>query len=118
MPLDLTKPVQTRDGRPVRILCTDRRHSVDTIVALVVRGDAYEAVVTYAADGSYGIAPSAEDLINVAERICGWVNLYPPGVASSRSAYVNGVYATREEADGGAGIDRIGVAYIDTERLA
>lgn len=39
--LDLTKPVQTRDGRPVRILCADARFGTGyTIVGLIDNGGA------------------------------------------------------------------------------
>lgn len=39
--LDLTKPVQTRDGRPVRILCADARFGAGyTIVGLIDNGGA------------------------------------------------------------------------------
>ena len=34
-PLDFSKPVQTRDGQPVRILCTDRKHPHYTVIGLI-----------------------------------------------------------------------------------
>lgn len=41
MTLDLNKPVQTRDGRPVRILCTDARFGPGhRIVGLIDNGGA------------------------------------------------------------------------------
>lgn len=36
MTIDFTKPVQTRDGRPVRIICTDAKNSTHPIVGVVV----------------------------------------------------------------------------------
>lgn len=35
-PLDFTKPIQTRDGRPVRILCTDAVHGVPNQPVLAI----------------------------------------------------------------------------------
>lgn len=37
-PLDFSKPVQTRDGQPVRILCTDRKHPNYTVIGLIEIG--------------------------------------------------------------------------------
>lgn len=64
--LDLNKPVQTRDGRPVRILCTNRK-SKYPIVGLVLKEDGSETTESWLADGGYhypaGIGEN--DLVNV-----------------------------------------------------
>ncbi len=66
-PLDLTKPVQTRDGHKVRILCTDARRGEETIVGLIMYANGMEALGTWKADGSYSVmlVESDSDLINV-----------------------------------------------------
>jgi hypothetical protein len=65
MAFDPKKPVQTRDGRPARILCTDAKSSFP-IIALVTMFDGSEAAHPYYAEGnsrSSSIHPF--DLVNV-----------------------------------------------------
>lgn len=59
-PLDLKRPVQTRDGRKVRILCTDRKPivgslacSLNTVVGLVDMGDSGEQPHSWSPDGQF-----------------------------------------------------------------
>lgn len=65
---DPTKPVQTRDGRPARIICTDRYESNGQfpIVALVNVG-AYEQVSYHRTDGRTTNYPTP-DLVNILKR--------------------------------------------------
>lgn len=83
-PFDPTKPCQTRDGRKVRILCTDaeltyvgRKHP---IVGLV---EEYQSPDTWDANGKYDSVDqeSKFDLINIPEKrkLTGWVNVYQNG---------------------------------------
>lgn len=46
MTFDPTKPVQTRDGRPARIVCTDVKGTTHSIVSLVTTGNV-EALVRH-----------------------------------------------------------------------
>lgn len=63
--LDLTKPVQTRAGRPVRILITDLRDQ-RPVVAIVTLDDNTETVETYYLTGHYlDHERSYWDLVNV-----------------------------------------------------
>ena len=82
-PLDLTKPVQTRNGKPARIICTDVK-SGQPILALVKCPDRTEAVISYSIDGSFfpDDRTSDNDLINVPNKKTFefWVNLYPTSV--------------------------------------
>lgn len=68
---DPTKPVQTRDGKPARIICTNRQHSL-SIVALI-NDNGTETVHTFTplgeCWGSRGIAGYADDLINTPMKI-------------------------------------------------
>ena len=61
------KPVQTRDGRKARIICTDRKDSHYPIVALVsYRGEDYEHCEYFTSDGLYSISGElGSDLINI-----------------------------------------------------
>lgn len=65
MSIDLTKPVHTRDGRKVRILCTDRRGGNDPIVGLVTYSDGTEGTASWRSTGKYGDVESELDLLNV-----------------------------------------------------
>lgn len=94
--LDLSKPVQTRDGRKARIICTDRKGHGHfdslTIVALVKYDDA-EVVHVYRQDGkSIDEGERSFDLINVPAKHVRWVNFYPHPHAPCE-------HATREAAD-------------------
>lgn len=79
---DPTKPVQTRDGRKVRILCTDKRghDGFDNlrIVALVTEKEGGETLDTFEANGScYGGEQSSDDLVNLPaphEALVTWFN--------------------------------------------
>lgn len=76
-PLDLTKPVETRDGRPVRILCTDAENAYYPVIALISEVDRGEHVTRYTQDGRY--MPGGEhprDLQNVVRTETVYVNLY------------------------------------------
>lgn len=62
---DPAKPVQTKDGRAARILCTDLKHPEDPMVVAITHGDGHESVYNYQADGRYFENPSDMDLENV-----------------------------------------------------
>ena len=84
MPIDFTKPVQTRGGLPVRILCTDCKSVQYPVVGLVSLGrdGLLEVLRTFTLDGKYSTdcAEQEDDLINVPERhkhadlIIAWAN--------------------------------------------
>ncbi len=104
---DPKKPVQTRDGKPVRIVCTDASGPYP-IVAIIEeqRGDAYR----YTAEGDLHLGhETGLDLLNVPEKFSRkvWVNVYP----NRRTAG----HATRERADRKACPDRIACIEITIE---
>ena len=62
--LDLTKPVQTRDGRPVRILATDLRSEYP--VTGIISHPGYDEVETWTLDGAFVSSDEhPDDLVNV-----------------------------------------------------
>jgi hypothetical protein len=74
--LDLTKSVQTREGRKVRILCTDRRNE-KTIVGLAESDGGSEVVLTWFPSGVYGVSPGhLDDLVNAPETHVVYLNMY------------------------------------------
>ena len=97
MKLDPTKPVQTRGGKPVRILCADRADSAYPIVGLVMLESGYEEPEWWMPDGScYQNGSSDEDLINVPEKHVMYFNVYKGDCKYSIRYSANG---TREQAD-------------------
>lgn len=112
--LDLTKPVQTRDGRPVRLLCTDA-NSRFPVTGLVSQPQGNDVVGTWTVEGSYLDEPGEDplDLVNVSVRHEGWVNIRrfedrPAGLCLETPR----VYATRAEADAHAKPSRIACVFI------
>lgn len=77
---DPTKPVQTRDGRKARIICSNAKQGRYPIVALVENRDMAEEIGSFTTDGKEWDFESKgkRDLINVPERIEReyWVNVY------------------------------------------
>lgn len=85
---DLTKPVQTRDGRMARVLATDLlgadsggpgyEGSYDTVVVAVTQENGRETVYTYQPNGRYwtGSSDIDLDLVNVPEKDERFVNVY------------------------------------------
>lgn len=90
------RKVVTRDGRAVRIICTDRKGTEDTVLALCLMGDGSENCYCYPPNGKeYLTSNSYRDLFFATEKKKGWVNLY-----KFNSVTVPGtkVYDTEEEA--------------------
>jgi hypothetical protein len=69
---DVTKPVQTRDGRKARIICTDRAFVSANgeswpIIALISNGDGKEHAYYYRNDGGGLVRDAAYSLVNIPE---------------------------------------------------
>lgn len=114
MKLDLTKPVQTRDGRKARIICTDAKH-IKPVIALVTEPNTFECVALYGADGNFFADKTLEsrnDLVNVPEtnKLEGWLNVY-----SSTPSCQSRIHPTKEYADDCASEKRL--ACIDLSKL-
>ena len=95
-----SRRVVTRDGREVRIRCTDRRGGKgQPIVALVGTPDMDEEYVgTYREDGRWSTSGCASDLdlFFAPEKKEGWLNIY----RSESGFYLRGnPYESKEEAD-------------------
>ena len=85
------KPVCTRDGRPVRILCYDFiTPENNPIVALVKLNEKQEGIVCYTGNGkNYPNGECSLDLMMATEKKEGWINIYEGGIVSS-------IYATEK----------------------
>lgn len=77
MATDLTKPVQTRNGRPARIVSTSLRGPYP-IAAIVSLEGGHEAVISLTPEGRFtvGDGECAFDLVNVPETHTFWLNIY------------------------------------------
>ena len=71
------KPVCTRDGRKVRILCFDAQNKDYPIVALVKNENKdKECVITYRKDGTVNpYSQNKNDLMMLVEKREGWINI-------------------------------------------
>ena len=69
MTLDLTKPIQTRDGRAVRILASDVKGTYPLVAAVTRRNTNREAVEAYTIEGRF---------LNNRENPLDLINLPPP----------------------------------------
>ena len=106
-----SRKVVTKNGRSVKIICTDRKHSRYPIVALVKsRFTENESIVCYTKEGKlYDDVLMDVDLVFVSEKKGGWINVYEEGT----NGYLDGcICSTEEEAK------RIrGCGYITTIKI-
>ena len=106
-----SRKVVTRDGRNVRIVCTDMKNTSYPIVALITDKEAGEFCIEYTSDGKFRDLniEYTLDLFFAPEKHEGWINVYEEG--SNR--YLEGcIYETKEEAK------RIrGYGYITTIKI-
>ena len=95
-----SRKVVTRDGRRVRIICTDRRDLNFPIVTLIERelgeGEG-EVIYAHTKDGIYcNTCPTTYDLFFAPETHEGWVNIYK----SNYGGYeLSQVYQRKEDAE-------------------
>ena len=106
--IDWIKPVQTRDGRKVRVLCIDKAGE-RSVVGLVVHETAGETIYAWYASGNYMSNTHNLDLINVPEKRVAWVNMYPDKNALGVPC------KSRDEADKDAAHDREACVRVEYE---
>lgn len=94
-----SRKVVTRDGRDVRIICTDAKIESTPIVALITQSNGDdEALVTYRRDGKFMEEYDANcDLFFASKKHEGWINIFKGvGFNYVGAAYI---YNSREEAE-------------------
>ena len=88
-----SKKVVTRDGKSVRIRCTDRKDAVYPIVALI-DSEGKEEILSYTKNGYfyYDGRKDVNDLFFAPEKHEGWANIYGKFLACD-------IFSTKEEAE-------------------
>ena len=110
---DPNKKVVTRDGRNVRIICTDRKGTEYSVVALCTMSSGSEDCYFYFPNGRmYLSADSCLDLFFAPERHEGWINLYKINSSISPGPLT---YNTKKEAELAARPDYISTIKIEWE---
>ena len=100
-----SRKVVTRDGRRVRVICTDMKSTTYPVVALIEDGSGYEQLTTFSKNGEYAVNESSRsDLFFVTEKHVGWINIRR---SDSNGYYIgqNKLYNSKEEADAVAKIN-------------
>lgn len=93
-----SQKVVTRDGRDVRIICTDAK-SDEPIIALVTdKEDNKESLLNYKENGKYFYAVSENDLFFAPIKREGWINLYKGIVKDYLPSVGQKVYESKESA--------------------
>ena len=93
---DPNKKVVTRDGRDVRIICTDRQGGDRPILALCTMSNESENLYFYLPNGRmYLNVDTCMDLFFAPEKKEGWVNLYD----LSEGPCLGRVYSSKEVAE-------------------
>ena len=92
-----SRKVVTRNGRNVRIVCTDMKYKVYPILALEeIPDDNSEYVYAFTKDGNYEIGDlSIHDLFFAPEKHEGWINIYE----DMGNRKYTGIYDTKAEAE-------------------
>lgn len=108
-----SRKVVTRDGRQVRILCTNAKN-IYPIVALVDNGKR-ESTENYMPNGRYlEIEECGLDLFFTSEKREGWVNIYR--IPDTKELEASCIFSTKEEAEFYRG-DEPKPNYVATTRI-
>ena len=92
-----SRKVVTRDGCPVRILCTDKKSYNEQIVGLIMGDNGIEFISTWTQQGkSFFNSDTPNDLFFTPEQHEGWINIY----RSEYEDYYKGriIYSSKEDA--------------------
>ena len=108
-----SRKVVTRDGRRVRVICTDMKSTTYPVVALIENGSDYEQLTTFSKNGEYAVNESSRsDLFFAPEKHEGWVNVYRN---NDGHTYAGAVYDSKEDAEKRKTIDENYVTTIKIE---
>lgn len=107
------KKVVTRSGRNVRIICTDRKGTEYSVVALCTMSNVSEDCYFYFPNGRMHLSSdSCLDLFFAPEKHEGWINIYSRTGDAHASRCI---YDTEEEALKCASVGRVDTIKIEWE---
>ena len=92
-----SRKVVTRDGRSVRVICTDREDLDFPIITLIKKKFGGEVIYAHTKDGLYcNTCSTIHDLFFAPEKQEGWINIY----RSEYEDYYKGkiIYSSKEDA--------------------
>ena len=108
-----SRKVVTRDGCPVRILCTDKKSYNEQIVGLIMGNSGMEFISTWAQQGKqYVNTDRPNDLFFAPEKHEGWINVYRN---NDSHTYAGAGYDSKEDAEKRKVIDENYVTTIKIE---
>ena len=108
-----SRKVVTRDGCPVRILCTDKKSYNEQIVGLIMGNNGMEFISTWTQQGkSFFNSDTPNDLFFAPEKHEGWINVYRN---NGSHTYAGAVYDSKEDAEKRKVIDENYVTTIKIE---
>ena len=108
-----SRKVVTRDGCPVRILCTDKKSYNEQIVGLIMGDNGMEFISTWTQQGkSFFNSDTPNDLFFAPEKHEGWINVYRN---NDSHTYAGAVYDSKEDAEKRKVIDENYVTTIKIE---
>ena len=108
-----SRGVVTRDGCPVRILCTDKKSYNEQIVGLIMGDNGMEFISTWTQQGkSFFNSDTPNDLFFTPEKHEGWINVYRN---NGSHTYAGAVYDSKEDAEKRKIIDENYVTTIKIE---
>ena len=109
------RKVVTRDGRNVRIVCTDRQGGDHPILALCTMSNESENLYSFLPNGRMYLNADADtcmDLFFAPEKRSGWINIYDRTENAHASRRI---YDTEEEALECASVERVDTIKIEWE---
>ena len=91
MTIDWTKPIQTKDGRKARVLCTDLKGHSPIVIAVSCLDSPDEGVIVYCTEG--GVYSRSTPIINVPIKHTGWLNVYKYDVSDIHFSKADAEYS-------------------------
>ena len=92
-----SRKMVTRDGKNVRILCTDRKLDSKEVVGLTTSNDGTEGLLSWSKQGkSLSLNDSSFDLFFAPEKHEGWVSIYRRVIKDGY--FTDGIFDSEEKA--------------------
>lgn len=108
-----SKKVVTRDGKNVRIICTDAKGLYPIIALIEIPDGTAEEAVSYTKSGHfYSTEEDSRDLFFASEKNEGWVNIYKNYTGFRFPSHI---YQTKKDAENAGG--DVGNGYITTIKI-